>query len=55
MTGYANARLKAGEPMSGLIVVPDQLELGRVIQDLEIIIECGNETDLRNQIFYLPL
>jgi len=31
------------------------LEIGRVIEDLEVIIECANESDPRNQIHYLAL
>lgn len=55
MSQHANARLKEGRPMLGLIIVPDHLEIGRVIRDLEVIIECGTESDLRDQIHYLPL
>ncbi|MEO8436474.1 MAG: hypothetical protein ABI596_16370 [Pyrinomonadaceae bacterium] len=41
--------------MPDVIVVPDELEIGRAIADLEIIIECGTDADLVNQIQYLPL
>ncbi len=55
ITRHTDERVKQGRPMPGVIIIPDQLEIGRVIQDLEIIIECGAETDLRDQIQYLPL
>ena len=55
MTRYANERLKQGLPMAGLIIVPDRLEIGRVVADLEVIIECATESELRNQIHYLPI
>jgi len=55
MTRYANERMKEGLPIAGLIIVPDRLEIGRVIADLELVIECATESDLRDQIQYLPL
>ena len=55
MTRNANERLKQGLPMAGLIIVPDRLEIGRVIADLEVIMECATESELRDQIHYLPI
>jgi predicted nuclease of predicted toxin-antitoxin system len=36
----ANQLVKSGEPMAGVILVPDQLEIGRAIRDLELLLEC---------------
>jgi len=55
MPRHATARLILGLHMSGLIVVPDKLEIGRAIKDLEVIIECASESDLKDRIYYLPL
>jgi predicted nuclease of predicted toxin-antitoxin system len=55
VTKYANERLKRGLPMPGIIIVPEQLEIGRAIADLEVFIECGTMADIENQIQYLPL
>lgn len=55
MTRYANARLKQGLKIAGLVVFPDRLEIGRAIADLEVISECTTESDLRDQIQYLPI
>jgi Domain of unknown function (DUF5615) len=55
ITRHAIERVKQERQMPGVIIVPDQLEIGRVIEDLEIISECAAEADLRNQIQYLPL
>jgi len=51
----ANQLLKWGEPMAGVILVPDQLEIGRAIRDLELLLECLSQSELRDQIRYLPL
>ena len=54
-TRYANERIKLGLPMAGVvIIVPDDLEIGRAIADLEIIVECATAVDLANQIQFLP-
>jgi predicted nuclease of predicted toxin-antitoxin system len=55
MTAYANARLAQGLQMPGLIIVPHKLEFGRAVEDLELIIECVNDVDLKDRIYYLPL
>jgi predicted nuclease of predicted toxin-antitoxin system len=55
VTKYANEPLKRGLPMPGVVIVPEQLEIGRAIADLEIFIECSSAADMKNQIQYLPL
>ena len=55
VTRYANERMKQALPMPGVIIVPDDLEIGHAIADLEIIIECGTPADLAHQIQFLPL
>src|SRR5215212_5612545 len=41
----ANQLLKWGEPMAGVILVPDQLEIGRAIRDLELLLECLSQSE----------
>jgi len=48
-------RLKQFLPMPGVVIVPEQLEIGRAIDDLEVIIKCSTAADLENQIQYVPL
>ena len=55
MTRFSNERLKQSLPMPGIIIVPEELDIGRAIDDLEVIIECSTSEDLENQIQYLPL
>ncbi len=54
ITRFANERIKLGMPMTGVIIVPDDLEIGRAIADLEIIVECATTVDLVDQIQFLP-
>ena len=55
MIPYAEHCLKTGEPMAGVILVPDQMAIGRAINDLEIEVECRSQTELKDRIEYLPL
>ena len=55
MIPYAHHCLRIGEPIAGLIFVPEQLAIGHAISDLEIAVECLSQTEMMNQIEYLPL
>lgn len=55
MTTFSSDRLKESLPMPGVIIVPEELSIGRAIDDLETIVECSLVDDLENQIQYLPL
>jgi len=44
-----------GEKMSGLIIVPQEIPIGKAIDDLEIIVTCSLEDEWENVIHYLPL
>jgi predicted nuclease of predicted toxin-antitoxin system len=55
MTHFAKQLLAQGEPMAGVIVVPDRLQIGNAIADLELVLECLSQSDLRDRIMHLPL
>ena len=55
MAGFSSARLRESLPMPGVIIVPEELDIGHAINDLEVVIECSTSDDLENQIQYLPL
>lgn len=55
MVPDANQLVAQGEPMAGVIFVPEQLEIGRAINDLLIVLECSTESDLRDRVERLPL
>jgi len=52
---HAYERVKAGLPMPGVIAVPDDLPIGRVIEDLSIIVECAAPPEIQSLVIYLPL
>ena len=55
MIGYAEELIEQNEPMSGLIIVRDRLRIGRAIKDLELLVECYSQFEMRGKIEYVPL
>jgi hypothetical protein len=55
MPKYAYARLAAGEPVAGVVVVPQSLAIGSALEDLLILIECSREEDWTDPVRFLPL
>ena len=55
MVPDAKRLVAQGEPMAGVIVIPMDLAIGQAINDLELLLECYSELDMRNHIEYLPL
>jgi hypothetical protein len=51
----AEQMLRRGETIAGLIVVPQKMPVGRAIEDLELVISCHSQSDLRDRIQHLPL
>ena|SRR6266513_1634279 len=52
---YAYERVRAGQPMPGVIGVPDTLPIAQAIEDLALIAECSQPAELENRVLYLPL
>ena len=52
---HAYDRVAAGQPMPGVFEVGTSLSIGRVIDDLLLIIECSFEDEWDGQVRYLPL
>ncbi|AFY86896.1 MAG: hypothetical protein CLLPBCKN_003587 [Chroococcidiopsis cubana SAG 39.79] len=55
ITRYAYERIAQGQPMPGVIEVGVDVSIGKVIEDILIILECSLEGELEGQIQYLPL
>jgi len=55
MPDHAKQLMAQGEPMAGVIVIPDRLRIGIAIADLELLLECHSQSDLRDRIMHLPL
>jgi hypothetical protein len=55
MTGFASARVNAGQPMPGLFVVDRQGSFGQVLSDLEAMAGASEIDEWRDQIIFVPL
>ena len=55
MVRDANQLVAQGEPMAGVIFVPEQLKIGRAINDLVMALEVYTESYLQDNVKYLPL
>ena len=55
LTGFAYARVKAGQPMPGLIEVAQSVPMVTAIADLLLIAACGEPGEFEGQVLYLPL
>ncbi len=55
MTAHAKTLMEVGEMIAGVIIVPRQMPLAQVIEELELIVACGEETEWHNLVRHLPL
>jgi predicted nuclease of predicted toxin-antitoxin system len=55
ITRYAYERLAQNLAMPGVIEIRTDAPVGRVIEDICILLECGIPEELEGQIYYLPL
>jgi predicted nuclease of predicted toxin-antitoxin system len=53
--GFVYERIRAGGAMPGVIIVDDQLPLGKAIDELLILAVCSNDEEWRDQIVYVPM
>ena len=55
LVGFAYRRVTSGEPMPGILEVPQTMSVGHAVEDLVLIAECGQAEDFDLQVRYLPL
>lgn len=55
MPGFAYGRVAAEEAMPGMVVVPDQMPIGAVIEDLLLLIQIATPDELQDRVIRLPL
>jgi hypothetical protein len=55
ITKYAYERVESGQHMPGVFEVGRNTPVGRVIEDILLLIECSLEGEWNGQIRYLPL
>lgn len=54
ITRYAYDRVKQGQPMPGVIEIGTDAPIGRVIEDVLVLVECSQDGELEGQVQYLP-
>lgn len=55
MTAAASGRLKRAEPMTGLIVVPQRMAIGRAVEELLFLAKESATEEWLGHVLYLPL
>jgi hypothetical protein len=55
MTHYAYERIRKGKPMPGVFEVSRNLPIGRVIDDLLVLVAYSLDDEWEGQVRYLPL
>lgn len=55
MTVHAYRLVADGEAMAGVLQVPRSLPMARVLDDLQIVVECGRPDDWAGVVRYRPL
>jgi predicted nuclease of predicted toxin-antitoxin system len=55
MPGFAIARVRNGDAMRGLILVPQDLPIGKAIEELTMIALCSDQIEWQDMIVYIPL
>jgi hypothetical protein len=52
---FAENRVRANQPMSGVFEVGEHLSVRDVIEDLLLLAECSHEGEWKGQVLFLPL
>jgi len=55
MLAAADERRRSGQTTAGVVIVKKELPLARAIEDLVLLLECSAESDLENQVVFIPL
>ena len=55
LIGFAADRIKAGEPMAGLVAIPKWLGIGRAVDGLLLIWVAGEAEEFQDRIEFLRL
>lgn len=55
MRTHAIARLLAGKPIAGIFEIPQDLPIGRAVDEIVMIAECSRDDEWVGMIQFLPL
>jgi hypothetical protein len=54
MIDYAYDRVRAGIPMPGVIEVPDDVPIGKAVEDILLLAELSRNDEWEGRVVYLP-
>jgi predicted nuclease of predicted toxin-antitoxin system len=55
MVGFALDRVRAGLPMPGVLALLENVGIGRVIDDLLLVVKYDAADEVKDQVTYIPL
>jgi len=55
MLKAAHERERSGQKTAGVVIVKKEVPLIRAIEDLVLLLECSTESDLENEVVFIPL
>lgn len=55
ITRFAYERVKASEPMPGVFEIKTNLPIGKIIEDILVLVEASIEGEWEGRVEYLPL
>ncbi|MGE5340670.1 MAG: DUF5615 family PIN-like protein [Candidatus Omnitrophota bacterium] len=55
ITAYAYERIKSGQRMPGVLEVSTSLPIGKVIEDILLLVDLSFENEWEGKIIFLPL
>jgi hypothetical protein len=55
MSAHAKTVIESGRNIAGVVIVPRQMPIAEVIEQLELIVTCTEESEWQNVIRHLPL
>lgn len=53
--GFAYKRVEQILPMPGIFAVPDWMPIGQAIEELELLIACGEPAEFEDRVIHFPL
>ena len=54
LTDLAYERVNAGLAMPGVVALTRHLSIGKILEELELIVTCGEMEDFRDLVYYIP-
>ncbi len=52
---FADERIRRGVGCAGVVIVPRQMRVGQAIEEIDLLNECVEQSEMLNRILYLPL